>query len=275
MKNIKTAKKSMFITTLLIVVLLIAAVATATFAWFTQQDTVTAGGTTTTAANAVGASVGIGWDATTATNATSFSIDFGSMEDAVGAVGGLRPMAPAALPALGDATTFIGGFTGAHIDGEGEFIGDGVSLDPFVLHRAGYATTTLFHVGNISAAGGDDVASLVLTTGAWTGSLAGLLRIAVFVDGGYIGTLSQAGGATVTVYGEINGGDSHLDMDTYTSSETSLQLLPGDSTVIAPQDTITVVMIAWFDGRALTNPLAGGDANVAGFTFTAAVTYTP
>lgn len=257
MKNVKSTKKSMFVATLLIVVLLIAAVATATFAWFTQQDTVTAGGTQVIAAQATGASLGIGWDHAQAVSVDphNHNIDFQQMT-----AGGLLPMAPTAVPELG--VTTLGEFramTEAFVDMDGYFLQSGRAIEPYRLAEAGGVRETFSIANNAAAAGGQAIDGIILTTTGITGTLASEFRMAVFVNGFYAGTIATAAGAP-TAAGAIVESANQTSLTPYAATvvggAAGLQLLNGEGSIpssLAAQGSITVEIVAWFDGRLLTN----------------------
>lgn len=110
-------------------------------------------------------------------------------------------------------------------------------------------TLNTFYVTNNST--NIDVASLKVSLNV-TGDNAALLRIAIFKDGVYYGTLAQTNNAATT-FGTILIGANAADMPTYAAQkEIDLGTLTAGSA-----NAFAIQLVAWFDGTGLNDAAAG------------------
>jgi hypothetical protein len=277
--TMKHTKRSLFITTIMMVVLLVVALSTATFAWYTSSGNASAKTTTLSSATSSSANIAIGWGQTAKTTSVEF-VNSGALVPMVPYYGGATPVIttynadgtvladPAGtlvatqifctgtLQNNNGTLTFKESSSGAAAWQEKEFKDEDDGVD--TLYVINYNTSTVANVTITPTFNDMDAEDLKFYE-----AYKSLIRIAVFADSNYIGTLGAS--SQSCTYAKLDAGTSGWfekgtsdATGTFTVSDTVNFKIP-----IAPDangKAVKLDLFAWLDGSLLVDSLAGFSA---------------
>jgi hypothetical protein len=155
-----------------------------------------------------------------------------------------------------------------NIDANGRFRNGANLSNPVTLTRLnGEVQENQFYIKNSNAVGSKAaIVSMVATIEGPEGTSAlNDIRLAVFVNDDYVGSLSNDG-STTTYYGDIVNGaaSSEGNFASYNTSGDTLS----NFVQIDPAQSVSIRVVVWMDGIGLTSAESGQDVNFS-FTFTA------
>ncbi len=155
-----------------------------------------------------------------------------------------------------------------NIDANGRFRNGPNLSNPVTLTKLnGEVGENQFYIKNSNAVGSKAaIVSMVATIeGPEDTSALNDIRLAVFVNDEYVGSLSKDG-STTTYYGDIvNGAASSAgNFASYNTSGSTLS----NFVQIDPEQSVSIRVVVWMDGIGLTSAESGQDVNFS-FTFTA------
>lgn len=155
-----------------------------------------------------------------------------------------------------------------NIDANGRFRNGPTLSNPVTLSKLnGEVNENQFYIKNSNAVGSKAaIVSMVATIEGPEGTSAlNDIRLAVFVNDEYVGSLSN-NNSTTTYYGDIvNGAASSAG--NFASYDTSGSTL-SNFVQIDPEQSVSIRVVVWMDGIGLTSAESGQDVNFS-FTFTA------
>lgn len=253
-------RKSLALTTILMVVLLIVALSTATFAWFSASNVVNIASLTFTASARNGTDGG--GDDTGALKLTW--VENATDENLLGTItilGGnnMQPMIPLHAPTV---TTTYADFTGqgsfytatqSTAQGVTFYASNPIAATPFTCLNPDDLTQKTFYVHNTGAF------TMEVTLGYGMSEYnASALRVAVFVNGYYVGTMRRGD----LHYGSITRGATVSEQD-------SVPYVEGEEIrfYIDANSAASLNLVAWFDGVILNDSGAVRDAGLDNITF--------
>lgn len=265
-------KKSMVVTTIVMVLLLVVALSTATFAWYTSNNQANATATELTSATSSSANIALGWSATANTTTVTFEagtnlvpmVPFWSADDADTADvnEALPTKGTSAAPSFLTATLQNNGGTYTFKENAG-------SATPWRqkegnVAEGGTAAETLYAINYNTAQDVTVTVSATFTADTAEGALdiKDLIRVAVVVDGKYIGTLGNGSMSYAKLEGTAWQGKESSDATTTVSCDEDVTF-----TIAKAPDAngkaVTVALYAWLDGVQLGDSLAGAKASFA------------
>lgn len=251
-------RRSLAVTTILMVVLLIVAVSTATYAWFSASNVVNIASITFTASSrnsggggeADSGALKITWveNATDADLLSAISVLSGN---------NMKPMIPYSAPT--SVTTyddFVGSFytaTQSTSGGTVFYASNPIAATPYTCLDPDDLNKKTFYVHNTGAF----IMQVTMGFGI-SGDNASALRVAVFADGAYAGTMRVGD----MYYGQIVRGATVSDQSkvAYDDNEEIKFYIPAESAA-------EINLVAWFDGVILNDSGAVHDAHLDDITF--------
>ncbi len=297
-------KKSMVVTTIVMVLLLVVALSTATFAWYTAQSNATVTETLVTSANSTSASLVIDTAKATSSTANQSSVDItmnqainpAMYNSATAPVVGTTTYADFKAAFITYTVDNAGNYASAPTTTQVAAITDVKGSGSSAVEQDSFYVTNVGGVASgISAAvtinpnyyaekavnAGESVEGLYTKNGdayeaTQTGATAEagttyyelkanpFLRVAMFIDGKYVGTWASSEQAAVQ-YANITigaGGPAAGDTPAAHSNYTATASGTAENVVssVAPMGGVQVQLVAWFEGDSHTNAYAGTGA---------------
>ena len=251
-------KRSLTLTTIIMVVLLLIALSTATFAWFSASNVVNIASLTFTASSRQNVGGGEGDSGTLkltwVANATEDDLHADiSMLNGTNMV----PMIPLTAPTL--TTTydeFVASFrtaTQATAEGTTFYASNPMQATPYTCLNPEDLNQKTFYLHNTG-----NFVSLVTLGYGMDGENATALRVAVFINGLYVGTLR---------HGDMYYGTIVKGANVASQSKVSYDDTEETKFFIAANTAVEVNLVAWFDGVLLNDDGAELDARLIDITF--------
>jgi hypothetical protein len=254
------SSSQLFFTTIAMILLLVVGLSTATFAWFSANSRVGSGSIIFEARNTASASIYLGW----VPDSVESSITFSAPEE-------IDPMVPSFAPIN---TTRVDDFTNnfytASISPEGDngepsvFNENGFRVLPYKAYQGppdSVETQDYFYVINGSAE-----PTIVVMQVTFEGDNAALLRVGLFVNETYVGTIRpyDVDPMATTHCGPIvEGGNPYSDGFIEIPTDMALSFGLGGKVDGSTDHFVRVEVVCWYDGVWLDEDFMDGNAEIA------------